>query len=166
MYKTNKKEEFSLAFVYALFTPLGYNLAKFSVDDDSIDIIVKAKYERSSKIRNPQLDIQLKCTKYTFSNDGYLHFPLKMKNYEDLRGDNRANPSYLVVVCVPENDDDWVIVKPEEILLKYSAYWFSLKDAPAVSNKNNITIKIPKYQKLDLDSFKMLMNKASEGIAL
>ena len=166
MHITNKKEEFSHAFLHTLASKLGYNLARLNIDNDSIDVIIKAKCNILSKIRSPQLDIQLKCTTYSFNNDGYLHYPLKMKNYEELRGDNRWQPRYLIVVCIPENDNDWIEVRPEEMLLRYSAYWFSLKDEPAVSNKNNITIKIPKHQKLDLDSFKMLMDKASEGIAL
>jgi len=166
MHKTFKKEEFSRAFVHALVAPLGFNLGKFEIDDDSVDVAIKAKYDISAKRRNPHLDVQLKCTKSSFQKDGYLHFPLKMKNYNDLRGENRANPSYLIVVCVPENDDEWIEVRSEEMLLKYSAYWYSLKDAPLAKNKSSIIIKIPKQQKLNLDSFKMLMDKASECIAL
>jgi hypothetical protein len=166
MHKTNKQEEFSRAYMCALAAPLGYNLGDFRVDNDSIDIMFKAIYDRSSKRRNPHIDFQLKCTLNSFSDDGYLHYPIKMKNYNDLRGDNRANPSYLVVICVPENEDDWVEVRAEEMLLRYSAYWISLKDAPTVKNEKNITIKISKQQKFDQNTFKMLMDKASEGIAL
>ena len=166
MHITIRQEEFSRAYMCALAAPLGYNLGNFQVDDDSIDILFKAKYTKLSRIRNPQIDFQLKCTKISFGNDSYLHFPLKMKNYNDLRGDNQANPSYLVVLCVPENEDDWVEVRPEDMLLRYSAYWISLRDASTVKNKYSVTIKISKQQKLDKNSFKMLMDKASEGIAL
>jgi hypothetical protein len=166
MYKTNKKEEFSRAYVCALAAPLGFNMGDFRVDDDSVDILFKAKYGITSKKRNPQIDFQLKCTKITFKNDGYLHFPLKIKNYEDLRGSNQANPKYLVVLCVPEDEKDWVEEKLEELILRYSAYWISLKDDSPVNNTKSVTIKIPKQQKFDKDSFKMLMDKASEGISL
>jgi hypothetical protein len=72
----------------------------------------------------------------------------------------------LVVVCVPEIENDWVEIKQDEMLLRYSAYWYSLRDAPDTDNKSSITIKIPKTQKIDKNTFKMLMDKASEGIAL
>ena len=67
---------------------------------------------------------------------------------------------------MPEDEKDWIEIKPEEMILRYSAYWLSLKDEPTVKNNTNITVKIPKQQKLDKESFQMLMNKASEGIAL
>ena len=166
MYGTNKKEEFSRAYICAIASQLGYNSGDFRVDDDSVDIMFKALYSKTSKIRNPQIHFQLKCTNTPFNKDGYLHFPLKIKNYNDLRGDNHANPCYLVVLCVPEDEKDWIEIKPEEMILRYSAYWLSLKDEPTVKNNTNITVKIPKQQKLDKESFQMLMNKASEGIAL
>jgi hypothetical protein len=166
MYKTNKKEEFSRAYICALAAPLGFNMGDFRVDDDSVDIIFKAKYGTISKIRNPHINFQLKCTKITFNSDNNLHYPLKIKNYNDLRGGRQAHPIYLVVLCIPKNEKDWVEVKSEEMLLRYSAYWISLKDAPAKNNKTSVTIKISKQQKLDKISFKILMDKASEGIAL
>ena len=166
MHKTNKQEEFSRAYVYALSAPLGFNMGDFRVDDDSVDVIFKAKYGIQSKIRCPQIVFQLKCTKNTFNKDGHLHFPLKIKNYNDLRGNIQVCPIYLVVLCVPDNEGEWVEVNPEEMLLRYSAYWFSLRDAPAVKNQKNVTVKIPKRQKLDKISFKMLMDKMSDGTPL
>lgn len=166
MYETHKKEEFSRAYICALAAPLGFNRGNFDVDDDSVDIVFKAKYGITSKIHNPHINFQLKCTEITFKDDGYLYFPLKIKNYNDLRGTNQAHPIYLVVLCVPEDEKDWVEVKPEELILRYSAYWISLKNEPSVNNKKSVTIKISKQQKFDKDSFKMLMDKASEGISI
>jgi len=166
MHENHKKEEFSRAYVCALAAPLGFNEGRYSVDDDSVDVEYKANYDITSKLRNPHIDFQLKCTESTFRDDGYLHFPLKIKNYDDLRGTNQAHPKYLIVLCVPEDEKDWVEVKPEELILRYSAYWFSLKNELSVNNKNSVTIRIPKQQKFDKDSFKMLMDKASEGVSL
>jgi hypothetical protein len=166
MYETHKQEEFSRAYICALAAPLGFNEGNYRVDDDSVDVEYKAKYDITSKIRNPHINFQLKCTKITFKDDGFLHFPLKIKNYNDLRGTNQAFPIYLVVLCVPENEEDWVEVKQEELLLRYSAYWVSLKDAPQVKNKKSVTLKISKKQKFDKDIFKLLMDKTSEGMPI
>jgi hypothetical protein len=166
MYKTAKQEEFSIAYIRALAAPLGFNPGNIEIDDDSIDITFAAKYDNSSLIRSPKLDLQLKCTQMEFSDDNFLHYNLSVKNYDDLRGSNVANPRYLVVLCVPQNDNDWVSVKEKELILRYSAYWFSLRYAPATTNSTSITIKIPMEQKLDKKSFKMLMDKASIGVGL
>jgi hypothetical protein len=70
------------------------------------------------------------------------------------------------VLCVPENEDAWVELKEAELILRYSAYWYSLKDCPEKMNEKRITVLIPKTQRLDKLSFKMLMDKASDGIML
>jgi hypothetical protein len=166
MYKTSKQEEFSRAYVCALSALLGFNATKPNVDNDSIDLYVTAKYPITCMRRSPQIDLQLKCTMTSFSEDAALHFPLPIKNYEDLQGSNIANPRYLVVLCVPELEESWIEMKQEEMILRYSAYWFSLRNTPAIKNRKTVTIKIPKSQKLDKESFKLLMDKASEGLAL
>jgi hypothetical protein len=166
MHKTDKMEEFSRAYICALAARLGYNWSRPSVDMESIDITFNAAFPNTSIRRSPQINFQLKCTGLSFHKDGYLHFPLKVKNYNDLLGANRANPFYLVVVCVPEDEKEWVEEKPEEMILKYSAYWISLKDEKETRNTTSVTIKIPKHQKFDINIFEMLMVNASQGIAL
>lgn len=161
-----KQEQFSIAYVKAIAAPLGFNPGKFEVDNDSVDILFAAKYEPTNKIRNPQINLQLKCTKKLPSDDGFLHYPLPLKNYEDLIGLNQANPSYLVVVCIPENEDDWIDVKDEELLLRYKAFWYSLKNLPPVDNDESVTVRIPISNRFTKKSFKILMDNASNGITL
>jgi hypothetical protein len=166
MYKTLKQEQFSIAYVRALAAPLGFNPSSPTVDDDSVDISFTAQYDINAKIRSPEINIQLKCTQLTFSKENLLHYPLLVKNYNDLRGTNLANPRYLVVLCIPPDEKDWLSVNESEMILRYSAYWFSLRYKPATTNTETVTVEIPKSQLLNRTSFKMLMDKASEGIGL
>ena len=166
MYKTAKKEQFSVAYMKALAAPLGYNPDSYDVDDDSVDIFFKAKGYEGKRIRNPQLHFQLKCTHRTFNENGILKFPLPIKNYIDLRGDDVVSPTYLIVLNVPINESDWLTCNEEDLILRHSAYWISLKDNPEVNNTTSITIDITKEHKFDSMIFKMLMDKASEGISL
>ncbi|MDR2410734.1 MAG: DUF4365 domain-containing protein [Bacteroidales bacterium] len=166
MFKTSKQEQFSIAYIKALAAPLGFNPGKFDVDNDSVDISFTAQYDINSKIRSPEINIQLKCTQLTFSEDNLLHYPLPIKNYTDLQGSNLSNPRYLVVLCVPSDENDWLSIDESEMILRYSAYWFSLRYEPETKNTKTVTIKIPKNQLLNKESFKMLMDKASEGIGL
>jgi hypothetical protein len=166
MFVTSKKEQFSIAYIRALAAPLGFNPGKFDVDDDSVDISFTAQYGINSKIRSPEINMQLKCTQLMFSKDNFLHYPLPIKNYNDLRGSNLSNPRYLVVLCIPPNEEDWLKVNESEMILRYLAYWFSLRYEPETKNAESVTIKIPKIQLLNKESFKMLMDKASNGIGL
>jgi hypothetical protein len=166
LYKTSKQEEFSIAYIRAIAAPLGFNPGKYDIDNDSIDITFSAKYSNDSLIRSPELHLQLKCTEKEFSKDNFLHYQLSLKNYTELRGANISQPRYLVIVCIPKNENDWVNVRESDLILRYSAYWFSLRYAPDTNNSSSVTIKIPKNQKLNKESFKMLMDNASKGIGL
>lgn len=96
-----KKELFSKAFVKALAAQSGLRSAEPDVDDDSIDVIIRGRGYRTG-IRNPQIDVQLKCTANNDGDDDFFKFRLPLKNYNDLRGDNILCPRFLFVLVVPE----------------------------------------------------------------
>ena len=166
MYITQKQEQFSIAYISALAATLGFNPGTFKVDDDSIDISFKSKGYSGKVRRNPQIDIQLKCTKAKPNKDGVLPFPLPVKNYNDLRDEYQNNPTYLVVLIVPENENNWIENRENDMLLRNKAYWFSLRNMPETDNDSTVTIHIPTKNVLTSDSFKKLMDYASEGKSL
>lgn len=163
MKEPSRKELFSIAYVKALGAPLGFNPGAFEIDDDSVDIIFTSKEFPNAKVRNPLIKLQLKCTAKT-PKKGILDFSLKKKNYDDLRGTNVSNPTYLVVVTVPDQVVDWVQIAPNDIVLRYQAYWYSLANAGPTSNKSSVKLAIPCSQRFDLASFQDLMNLASQGL--
>lgn len=164
MYITHKKELFSIAFLKAISATLGFNHSEPKVDNDSVDIELSAK-GYNAKIRNPKIELQLKCTTLKPKN-GNLHFELPIKNYDDLRGENVVCPRYLVVVTVPESEEDWIEVNHNNLILSYSAYWISLKDAVQKNNSSKVTVQIPISNQLNKVSLKYLMDKSSEGVFL
>lgn len=166
MYITQKQEQFSIAYISALAATLGFNPGTFNVDDDSIDISFKSKGYSGKVRRNPQIDIQLKCTKAKPNTNGILPFALPVKNYNDLRDEYQNNPTYLVVLIVPENENDWIENRKNDMLLRNKAYWFSLRNMPETDNDSTVTIHIPTKNVLTSDSFKKLMDYASEGKSL
>lgn len=157
-----QKEQFSIAYVNAIAANAGFNNASLSVDDDSIDLMLKGRGFKG-KIRNPQLELQLKCTSQNIINGEYVNFPLSLKNYEDLRGSNVLCPRYLVVLVVPEDTNSWSEHNKDELILRNSCYWISIRNYPETENKTNVTIKIPLSQKLTKESLLRLMEQASMG---
>ncbi len=61
MYITERKQQFSIAYVRAIVSVAGFVVYEYAVDDDSIDIGIAAKGLMGT-VRSPKLDIQLKCT--------------------------------------------------------------------------------------------------------
>lgn len=160
MDNNQKKELFSKAFVRALAAQSGFRSAEPDVDDDSIDIIIRGKGYRTG-IRNPQIDVQLKCTASDEGDAERLKFTLSLKNYNDLRGENVVCPRFLFVLVVPANCEDWLIHQSTSSTLKHCGYWLSLRSMPTVNNTTSVTLNIPRSQRLTSQSMLYLMEMAS-----
>ncbi len=122
MDRNQKQEQFSIAYVIAMAAKVGLSYARPSVDNDSVDLSLSGRgYD--GKVRSPQLDLQLKCTsRKEIIKDAKLHFPLKLKNYNDLRGEDLPVLRYLVVLIVPENIEKWLELKEDCLILRHLCY--------------------------------------------
>lgn len=72
--------------------------------------------------------------------------PLKLKNYNDLRGDHYV-PRVLIVVLVPTVPEDWLIQNHESLALRHCVYWLSLQQSPETTNTAKVTVAIPRSQR-------------------
>lgn len=163
MYITAKKEQFSRAFMHALCAKVGLEFRSVEVDDDSVDHEVVANRSLGTKIRAPQLAVQLKCTETDDGNGDELVFPLPMKNYEDLRDTRVHIPRILVVLTVPEALDAWLNETPEQTALRRCAYWVSLRGLPDVSNETTRTVRLPRVQRMNSSALFEIMKRIGEG---
>ncbi len=161
MHITQRMEQFSIAYISALAAKTGCNISEPRVDDDSIDISLQKKYERSPRGR---LDLQLKAHGTDpFENDMFS-FSLKKKNYDDLRIDETV-PRLLVVVCMPKDIESWLAHSEDQLLLRRCAYWYSLTGFPESENETSVTLQIPRSNLLSPASLEELMHK-SRGEAI
>ena len=161
---TQKKEQFNVAYISALAAQVGINTSKPTVDDDSVDMILIGKGFQG-RVRNPQIDLQLKCTSQDLIQGDTLSYPLSKKNYDDLRGDNLLSPRYLVVLIVPDTHNDWIEQKENHMIMRHLCYWTSIKDMPESDNSTSVTIGIPLVQRFNSDVLLKLMECGSQGIA-
>lgn len=162
-------ERFSVAYFMAIAAAAKLKIGRYDVDDESVDISIVGHFDIAGnvnglKIRDPAIDFQLKCT-YTHSpnSNGILKYPLKKKNYEDLRGTNFSRPKLLAVLCIPENCKQWLSSEPKGMNLYNKMYWFSLKDCGPTQNKKSVTIDIPPENILSVDAMKSFMKVAGRG---
>lgn len=159
-----QKEQFSIAYMYALGAHAGLNPGDLNVDDDSIDMLFQGKGYKA-KVRNPQIQFQLKCTSSANSDGKHLKYALKKKNYDDLRGEDVVVPRYLVVLVVPLRTDEWLTHGDEHMSLYNTCYWYSLRTLPESDNTTSVTVPIPLSQRLTTASLLHLMDAASKGEA-
>jgi hypothetical protein len=162
-----QKEEFSYAYVYAIASAAGYSfqLAPRPLDMDGIDGIIAASAS-SGSMRRPRLEVQVKCTSRNLLDNEGIKYPLRVKNYNDLRYDDPYITRILVVVLVPDNLDDWLRQSEDELCLRRCGYWVSLRGQSAMPNHTTVTISIPRQNIFNTNALKMIMLRLERGEGL
>ena len=153
-------EQFSLAYVRAVAAAGGYQVTRPEPDIDSVDGVLM-----SGLGRRPRIDFQAKATSQDLLQSGTIHFPLPIKNYDDLRAETRT-PRMLIVMRGPGEDTDWLSQTDAELCLYHCAYWLSLAGRPSVQNTSSVTVHIPTANIFDRAQLDGLMNRANEGSPL
>ena len=135
----DQKEGLSLLYVRALATRAGFLTSVPEPDRDSVDLRIQA-----DGAHRPALDLQLKATTgFGEPRDGVLPFRLPMKNYDDLRIETQT-PRLLVVLEFPEDEEHWLTVTMEKLVLRRRAYWLSLQqNHDEITGQKTVTVHIP-----------------------
>ena len=148
-----QKEQFGRAYVRAIAAAAGFVTYTPGVDDDSIDMGIAASGKKSR--RRPRLELQLKCTAKGVEH--VMRFPLKLKNYNELRCDCWV-PRILLVVAVPERPEDWVTETDGQVVMHCRAYWTSLAGWPETANTYTVTVELPPDHLFSVDELNRLMD--------
>lgn len=121
----------------------GFNIFKPEVDQNSVDQSI-ASGDHPELPSQPCIDIQLKSTSVDVRRSGAPRYPLKLKNYSDLRPERLAVPRILVLVFVPAEVERWISHSEEELALRHCGYWVSLRGVPETTNTETVTVSIPR----------------------
>jgi len=154
-----RKEQFSLAYIRTIASVAGFGVSVRSVDDDSIDIELSGRSVNGLPLR-PKIELQLKCTSNEVVRGDRVIYPLKRKNYDDLRPVDVLVPRLLVVVLVPKSEAEWLEHCEEQLVIRRCGYWVSLAGRDEITNTRTISISIPRTNVLDVVGLRGLMAKA------
>ncbi len=155
-----RMEQFSLAYVRAVAANAGYQVTRPEPDVDSVDGVLMASFRR-----RPRIEFQAKATARNVSREGIIHYPLPVKNYDDLRADTLA-PRILIVLLMPDEQSEWLAQTDDELCLRYGAYWLSLEGHPSVSNTSSVTVPVPTANIFSSEQLINLMGKVEKGDSL
>jgi hypothetical protein len=159
---TWRLEQFSKAYVQAVAAGADCSVSSPGIDIDSVDLILKRKTFATAR-RSPQLDIQVKATAAQCIGAASVSFPVRIKNYDELRDSNYAVPRILVVVVVPEQIQDWMEHDESRLALKRCGYWLSLRGFPASENEYTVTVSIPRSQAFDVQGLDQIFLRLADG---
>lgn len=159
-----QKEEFSYAYLYAVTSAAGYSFQRTTTPLDQLGIdLILTGIGVQGLMGTPQLYVQLKCTSREVLDENYLKYPLRIKNYEELRVPKQYPPLILVVVLVPDNVNDWLHQSEDELCLRRCGYWISLAGETPTQNQETVTISIPRKNILTINTLKSLMQRIARG---
>ena len=150
-----QKSRFSLAYIEAVASRAGQVVAETKVDIDSVDGVFA-----SDSGRRPRVEFQAKATSRDVVRGDNIHFPLSIKNYDDLRLD-AINPRILIVLLMPDSIDEWLSQTDDELCLRHCAYWMSLKGEPESGNTSNITVRVPLTNMFNSEQLIDMMQKTN-----
>ncbi len=155
-----RKEEFSYAYIYAVVSAAGYScqIASRPMDIGGIDIIISGQ-EKEYSLYPPRLEIQVKSTSTSVIENEFIRYPLKLKNYNELRKSKTLVPKILILILLPENPQEWVNHSEAELCLRKCGYWLSLKGKPQTRNVESVTVYLPRQQLFTVNAVKNLMEQ-------
>ena len=154
----DRQEALSRVYVRAIAARAGYTTSTPSPDRDGVDLQIQA-----GGAMRPALDVQLKATVgLERRGDGRLRYRLKRRNY-DLLCIETQTPRLLVVLDLPRDEDRWMTVTEDELVLRHRAYWSSLQGCKETANKESVTVEIPEGNLFDVGSLRRLMERSREG---
>lgn len=155
---SDRQEALSRVYAHAVAARAGYVTDMYGADRDGVDLLIRA-----GGAMRPALELQLKATvNLGEPSDGHFRFPLKRRNYDLLRIETQT-PRLLVVLDLPKDEDQWMTITANELILRHRAYWLNLKGAEETSNKTTKTVQIPERNVFAVDSLRKLMEQSRQG---
>jgi hypothetical protein len=155
---SDREEALSRAYVHAIAAGAGYVVATMDFDRDGVDVEIKA-----GGAMRPSVALQLKATvNLGDAVEGVFRFPLRRRNYDLLREQTQV-PRLLVILSLPGDEDDWLRVTAEQLVLRRCMFWTSLAGFPETENRESVTVSIPSANHLDVESLRRLMELSRLG---
>lgn len=160
----DQKEHFSYAYTRAIAATAAVSVATPEVDDDSVDLVLFQK-ATGTVFRSPRLEVQVKCAEQSALTVSAtdIHYPLKLKNYNELRADDVLVPRILLVVLVPDDLGDWLNWTAQELAMRRAGYWLSLRAMAQTSNATNVTVHVPLVNEFSVAQLSAIMQRIGNG---
>jgi Domain of unknown function (DUF4365) len=105
------------------------------------------------------LEVQVKSTSISVRGEDSIRYPLKLKNYNELRKQKTLVPKILIVVLIPDNQSEWLNQSENELCMRRCGYWLSLKGQPETANTDSVTVYLPRQQIFTVLSVQNIMQQ-------
>lgn len=164
--REHKQEQLSKAYINAVVAHAGHTFSAPQLDygvDGSMHKIASANGRRYDS--GIVIDVQLKATTRWILQDNFVLYDVEAQTFNDLANrfqEERATEMILAVLCLPQDENDWLSITEEQLILKKCCYWCKITDQPT-DNTASKRIKIPKGNLLSPEAVIELLEKVAQG---
>lgn len=109
------------------------------------------------------LDVQAKSTTTRNLTPTDVVYDLEVKNYDDLRDPQVGCPRILVLLVLPEDEEQWTEQTEDHLLLRHVAYWLSLQGQGPTRNQKTVRVLLPRANLFSVQALETLMAKVRRG---
>lgn len=161
------ESELSYAYLHAVASKAGFacEVRGRHLDNRGVDAEITGWGLKTGKPRTEaSVNVQLKATvtKPAAKNNHLSYFLDEVKRYDDLRTEDLQTPRILVVLFLPREHDDWLVISEEQLLMKKAAYWVSLAGADSSANNSGQTVYLPKTQLFNPENLTDILTKIAQ----
>jgi hypothetical protein len=152
---TDIQERLSLAYLTAIAAQAGCQVQEFKVDRNGVDATIRPIAGAAIA-----MDVQMKSvtTDIRIHGGNTLSFQLDTPTYNKLRRTDAQAPQLLVVLEMPKDRQEWLVVTPP-LVLRNAAYWYSLRGHPAVDTATT-AVHIPSINLFDHKAIVTILKQA------
>lgn len=160
----HQKEALGQAYIRAVIAQAGFTLAMTDFDY-GIDGTIKDVQNFDGRYAETGFGInfQLKSSVTASFESGGLIYDLESKNYNDLVRAETMLPSILILFVMPTEQDSWVTINSEQLIVKKCAWWCSLEGQEPTQNAATKRISIPECQIFSPETLTDLMRTVRRG---
>ena len=154
----DRMEALSLVYARAVAARAGYATSVPDPDRDGIDLRIQA-----GGAMRPAIELQMKATgNLGAPKDGQRSYPLKRRNYDLLREETQT-PRLLVVLDLPKDEEMWMTLTNDNLILRRRAYWLNLRGLDETSNQTSVTVHLPIVNLFNVGALRELMEQSRKG---
>jgi hypothetical protein len=154
------QESLSRAYIHAIAGSAGVNLhvsREFDYGFDGTFRPVVVRGNRRVESGFP-VDFQLKCTRKWSHEADQVAYSIETKTYNDLVSrEPEGIGALLILLCVPDNPDEWVEVSEDYITMRRCCYYTVLSGVPVTNEESRKRIFIARTNVLTPDALIRLL---------
>jgi hypothetical protein len=160
-------DELATAYVQAMVAVAGATIAVSGRDYGVDGTLVQVEQVRAAQGMQfiPSgfpVDFQLKGTAVAKIRKERVRYDLKVRNYDLIRDRSaRGTPYYLFLVSFDGPLEEWFALKPNELILRASAFWWT-EAGSRTTNSSTINIGIPLENRLTPDAIENMLRASKE----